>query len=71
MDLTGKLLIAMPGIGDPRFEHSVVFLCSHGEEGAMGLIVNKSADFSKESPEPHLDELWTDIYAETNPQQSA
>jgi putative transcriptional regulator len=43
MDLTGKLLIAMPGIGDPRFEHSVVFLCSHSDEGAMGLIVNKTA----------------------------
>lgn len=43
MDLTGKLLIAMPGIGDPGFEHSVVFLCSHTDEGAMGLIINKSA----------------------------
>jgi putative transcriptional regulator len=41
MDLTGKILIAMPGMGDPRFEHSVVFICSHGEDGAMGLIVNK------------------------------
>ncbi|WP_122072599.1 YqgE/AlgH family protein [Pseudophaeobacter sp. EL27] len=43
MDLTGTLLIAMPGIGDPRFEHSVVFLCSHSDEGAMGLIINKVA----------------------------
>ncbi|MEM8731000.1 MAG: YqgE/AlgH family protein [Pseudomonadota bacterium] len=43
MDLTGKLLIAMPGMEDPRFEHSVVFLCSHGEDGAMGLIINKPA----------------------------
>lgn len=43
MDLTGTLLIAMPGMGDPRFEHSVVFLCSHGEDGAMGLIINKPA----------------------------
>ena len=41
MELTGKLLIAMPGMGDPRFEHSVVLMCSHSEEGAMGLIVNK------------------------------
>lgn len=41
LDLTGKLLIAMPGMGDPRFEHSVVFLCSHGDGGAMGLIINK------------------------------
>lgn len=44
MDLTGKILIAMPGMGDPRFEHSVVFICSHNDDGAMGLIVNKSTD---------------------------
>lgn len=43
MDLNGKLLIAMPGMGDPRFEHSVIFLCSHSDEGAMGLIINKPA----------------------------
>lgn len=43
MNLTGKLLIAMPGIGDPRFEHTLIFLCSHNDEGAMGLIINKSA----------------------------
>ena len=41
--LEGKLLIAMPGMGDPRFEHSVVFMCAHSEEGALGLIVNKPA----------------------------
>ncbi len=44
MDFTGQLLIAMPGMGDPRFEHSVVYVCSHSDEGAMGLIVNKPAD---------------------------
>lgn len=43
MNLSGKLLIAMPGMGDPRFDHSVVFLCAHSEDGAMGLIVNKPA----------------------------
>ena len=41
--LTGKLLMAMPGMGDPRFEKSVVFLCAHSDDGAMGLIVNKPA----------------------------
>lgn len=43
-DLTGKILIAMPGMGDPRFDRSVVFLCAHSDEGAMGLIVNKPAE---------------------------
>ena len=33
--------LAMPGMGDPRFEHSVVYISSHSEDGAMGLIVNK------------------------------
>lgn len=42
LDLTGKILIAMPGMGDPRFAHSIVFLCAHSTDGAMGLIVNKT-----------------------------
>jgi putative transcriptional regulator len=41
--LDGQLLIAMPGIGDPRFERTVIFLCAHSEQGAMGLIINKTA----------------------------
>ncbi len=41
--LNGQLLIAMPGMGDPRFEKSVVFMCAHSEDGALGLIVNKPA----------------------------
>lgn len=39
--LEGKLLIATPGMTDPRFERSVVYICIHSDEGAMGLIVNK------------------------------
>ncbi len=39
--LTGKLLIAMPGMTDPRFEQTVIFVCSHSADGALGLIVNK------------------------------
>lgn len=39
--LDGKLLIAMPGVGDPRFDRSVVFLCAHSPDGALGLIINK------------------------------
>ena len=41
LSLEGQLLLAMPGIGDPRFERSVIFICSHSAEGAMGLIVNR------------------------------
>jgi putative transcriptional regulator len=39
--LEGKLLIAMPGMPDPRFERSVIFMCAHSAKGAMGLIINK------------------------------
>lgn len=41
--LDGQLLIAMPGIGDTRFERSVIYMCAHSEQGAMGLIINKTA----------------------------
>lgn len=41
--LKGQILIAMPGMGDPRFDHSVIYLCAHSGEGAMGLILNKPA----------------------------
>lgn len=43
-DLTGKLLVALPGIGDRRFERSVIFLCAHTPEFAMGIILNKPMD---------------------------
>lgn len=35
--LTGQLLLAMPGIGDPRFERAVIAMCSHDENGALGI----------------------------------
>ena len=41
--LDGQLLIAMPGMSDPRFERSVIYLCVHSEQGAMGIIINKAA----------------------------
>ena len=39
--LAGKLLVAMPGIGDPRFDQAVILMCLHTPEAAMGLIINK------------------------------
>lgn len=38
--LTGKLLLAMPGMGDPRFHRAVIFICNHDKSGAMGLVIN-------------------------------
>ena len=39
--LTGQLLIAMPTMEDPRFAQSVIYLCAHTLEGAMGLVLNR------------------------------
>lgn len=40
----GQMLVAMPQMGDPRFARSVIYLCAHSAEGAMGLVVNKLID---------------------------
>ena len=42
--LDGQLLIAMPSMTDKRFARSVIYMCAHSTEGAMGLIINKRAD---------------------------
>lgn len=45
--IAGKLLLAMPAMGDFRFEKSVIYMCAHDELGAMGLVIN--------NPMPELD----------------
>ena len=42
--MSGQLLVAMPNMPDPRFERSVIYLCAHTADGAMGLVVNKLID---------------------------
>jgi putative transcriptional regulator len=42
--LKGQFLVAMPQMGDERFQDSVIFMVGHGDEGAMGLVVNHSLD---------------------------
>jgi len=42
--LTGQLLVAMPNMADPRFARSVVYICAHSADGAMGLVVNRLID---------------------------
>ena len=60
--LNGKLLIAMPGMGDPRFERAVIYMCSHSDEGAMGLVVNRRA------PGVSFTELMAQLEIEIGPQ---
>lgn len=42
--LKGQLLVAMPSMTDRRFARSVIYMCAHSEDGAMGLIINHPAD---------------------------
>jgi putative transcriptional regulator len=42
--LVGQLLLAMPGIGDPRFEQAVIAMCAHDEEGALGIGIGAVLD---------------------------
>lgn len=42
-NLEGQLLIAMPSIADDRFDHAVIYICAHSDDGAMGIIINQKA----------------------------
>lgn len=53
--LAGQLLIAMPAMGDPRFSHSVIFLCAHTPEGAMGIVLNQPLE------EPSFEDLLSQL----------
>jgi len=53
--LSGQLLVAMPTMGDRRFRRSVIYMCSHSDEGAMGLIVNQR------SPDVSLADLMSQL----------
>lgn len=44
MPLDHHFLAAMPGMGDPRFERSLIYVCVHNDDGAMGLVVNRKMD---------------------------
>ena len=64
-NLTGKILIAMPGMSDPRFQRSVVLICAHTDDGAMGLVLNRPLS------ELHFGDLLQqlEIEAGDNPRQ--
>lgn len=42
--LQGQVLLAMPNMTDTRFERGVIFVCSHSDDGAMGLVINRHMD---------------------------
>jgi putative transcriptional regulator len=46
INLTDNFLIAMPALEDPYFAHSLVYICEHNENGALGIIVNRPIDLN-------------------------
>ena len=46
MNLTNHFLVAMPGMKDPYFQRSVIYVCEHNEDGAMGLMINAPIDIT-------------------------
>ncbi len=46
VNLTHHFLIAMPAMADPRFSHTLTFICEHGADGAVGVVVNKPSDLT-------------------------
>ncbi len=44
--LTNHFLIAMPGLMDPNFFHTVTYICEHSADGAMGLVINRPMGLS-------------------------
>ena len=63
--LSGQLLIAMPSMADPRFERSVIYICAHNSDGAMGLLVNRP--FESLSFSELLGQLEIDLNDEISP----
>jgi putative transcriptional regulator len=46
VNLTRHFLIAMPGMADPNFAHTLTFVCEHNPDGALGLVVNRPIDMT-------------------------
>jgi len=55
--LKGKLLLASPTLLDPNFARAVVLVAEHGEEGAMGLVLNRPAEATVAEAAPELEQL--------------
>src|SRR5579862_1157052 len=55
--LQGKLLVAQPSLIDPNFARTVVFLLAHGDQGALGLVLNRPTVTPLAAPLPEWDDL--------------
>ncbi|OOG28579.1 hypothetical protein B1C78_01710 [Thioalkalivibrio denitrificans] len=53
-NFTNQFLIAMPGLEDPNFFHSVTYICEHNEQGAMGIVINQPSDLNLRTVLEHM-----------------
>lgn len=53
--LINHFLIAMPGLADPNFFHTVTYICEHDADGAMGIVINRPLDLSLAEILSHMD----------------
>lgn len=51
-ELKGRLLVATPNLEDPNFERTVVLVLEHGDEGALGVVLNRPSDLDLAEPLP-------------------
>lgn len=58
--LDGQFLIAMPGMADANFARTVVYICAHSEDGAMGFVINRPQQLSFSDVLLHLDLVGED-----------
>src|SRR2546430_2486669 len=58
--LKGKLLVATPLLGDPNFHRTVVLMLEHGDEGAVGLVLNRPSETAVAGPLPQWKALTAD-----------
>ena len=65
--LTNHFLIAMPGLADPNFFHTVTYICEHDAEGAMGIVINRPLDMTLGEILGHMEIETTDPRIATQP----
>lgn len=73
MNLTNHFLVAMPSMKDPYFKRSVIYICEHNQDGAMGLMINapiditvggmlKQVDIEPAYPQSHQENLKKPVF---------
>ena len=65
--LNNQFIIAMPSLADPNFFHTVTYLCQHNQEGALGIVINRSAEMKLGDIFKQMNIRATSLYAAEAP----